>query len=134
MEAIPMDEAKELLEAGTKEAEVIAADPSKVDELLRQLEEKLKEVPAVGEALSDLPVMISMVKGYITKAYSDVSPKVIITILGAFIYLLKKKDLIPDKIPIVGIADDIAVLMLALKLSSEELNAYKAWRDGQASV
>ena len=53
MEAIPMDEAKELLEAGTKEAEVIAADPSKVDELLRQLEEKLKEVPAVGEALSD---------------------------------------------------------------------------------
>ena len=131
MEGISMDKAKELLAAGAAEAEALVKDPSKVDGLLVQLEEKLKEVPAIGESLSDLPVMISMVKGYITGKYGDVSPKVIASVVGAFIYLVKKKDLISDKIPVLGIADDVAVLMLALKLSGPELEAFKTWRETQ---
>ena len=130
MEEMTMDKAKELLSRGVSEAEQLISDPSKVEGVLVQLEEKLKEVPAIGESLSDIPLMISMVKGYITGAYKEVSPKVIVTILGAFIYLVKKKDLIPDRIPVIGIVDDIAVLTMALKFTEPELNAYKAWRDG----
>ena len=61
-------------------------------------------------------------------------PKVLATIVAAFLYLVKGKDLIPDKIPIVGMADDLAVLGLALKFVEPELNAYRAWRDGSAPV
>ena len=43
---------------------------------------------------------------------------------------MKKKDLIPDYIPVIGIADDVAVLGIALKLVAPEVQAYKAWRDG----
>ena len=103
-------------------------DPSQVDDILIQLEEKLKEVPAIGETLSDLPLMVAMVKGYITKEYTRVSPKVIALLLGSFIYLVKKNDLISDKIPVLGIADDLAVLGLALKLSETELNEFSDWR------
>lgn len=93
------------------------------------MENKLQEVPAIGETLSDLPLMISMVKGYITKEYTEVSPKVIATMVGAFLYLVKKKDIIPDNIPIIGIADDLGVLGLALKMCEPELAAFKAFRD-----
>ena len=126
-----MEQAQELLDKGVEEAEEVIQNPSKVDEILLQLEDKLKEVPAIGSTLADLPLMISMVKAWIKKEYTEVSPKVIACLVGAIIYLLKKKDLISDSIPIVGIVDDIAVLGLALKLSEPELKAYAEWRDGK---
>lgn len=129
-----MEQARELLDKGVEEAEEVIQNPSKVDEILLQLEEKLKEVPAIGSTLADLPLMISMVKAWIKKEYTEVSPKVIACLVGAIIYLLKKKDLISDSIPIVGIVDDIAVLGLALKLSEPELKAYAEWRDGKETA
>ncbi|MBO5520932.1 MAG: MBL fold metallo-hydrolase [Eubacterium sp.] len=128
---ISMDKAKALLDRGIAEAQEFIKDPSKIDDILVQLENKLREVPAIGEHLSDLPLMVSMVKGYVTREYSAVSPKVIAVLVGSFIYLVKKKDIIPDNIPVVGIADDLAVLGLALNLCKPELQAFKAFRDGE---
>ena len=128
---ISLEKAKTLLDSGIVEAQELIKEPSKVDDVLIQLEDKLRDVPAIGDTLSDLPLMISMVKGYITKEYSEVSPKVIATMLAAFLYLVKKKDIIPDNIPVIGIADDLAVLGLALKLSGPELEAFRAFRDGK---
>ena len=128
---ISMEKAKSLLEKCIAETQGLIQDPSKVDDLLKQLEDKLREVPRIGQTLSDLPLMISMVKGYITREYSEVSPKVIGVLLGAFLYLVRKKDVIPDNVPIVGIADDLAVLGLALKLCEPELQAFKEFRDGK---
>lgn len=129
-----LDQAKELLDKGVAEAQEIIKNPSKVDEILLQLEEKLKTVPAIGETLADLPLMIAMVKAWVKKEYTEVSPKVIACLVGAFLYLIRKKDLIPDYIPIVGIADDLAVLGLALKLSEPELKAFSEWRASHTAV
>ena len=123
-----LDQAQELLNKGIAEAQEIVQNPSKVDELLVQLEEKLKAVPAIGETLADVPVMIAMVKAWIRKEYTVVSPKVIACLVGAIIYLLKKRDLIPDSIPLIGIADDLGVMGLALKMSEPELKAFAEWR------
>ncbi|MBQ7370853.1 MAG: DUF1232 domain-containing protein [Blautia sp.] len=129
-----LDKAKEILESGAREAQELIQDPSKVDELLAQLEEKLKEVPVAGTTLAEVPLLVSMVKGYITREYTEVSPKVIASIVSAFLYLVKKKDLIPDNIPVIGLADDIAVITLALKLVEPELNAFAKWRAGEEPV
>ena len=127
-----LEQAKGWLDKATGEAQEVISNPSKVDEILLQLENKLQEVPAIGETLSNLPTMIAMVKAWIKKEYTVVSPKVIACLVGAILYLLRKNDLINDRIPIVGIADDLAVLGLALKLSDPELEAFKAWRANQA--
>ena len=126
-----LNQAQGLLDRGIAEAQQVIANPSKVDEILMQLEEKLKTVPTIGERLADLPLMIAMVKAWIKKEYTVVSPKVIACLVGAMLYLLKKRDLIPDSIPIIGIADDVAVMGLALKISQPELKAFAAWRAGQ---
>ena len=125
-----MADYRSILDNAMSEANDFINNPSRLDALLFDLEEKLKSIPAIGETVSEVPVMISMVKSYITREYTNVSPKVIATMLGAFVYMVKKKDLIPDKIPIIGIADDLAVLGLALKLSETELKAFKSFRDG----
>ena len=125
---INMEKAQSLLNTGVKEAEELIGNPSKVDDILMELEEKLKTVPVIGETLADLPLTIAMVKAWITKEYTVVSPKVIACLVGGMIYLLKKKDLISDSIPIIGYVDDLAVLGLALKLSEPELKAFAEWR------
>ena len=126
-----LDQARSLLDRGTAEAREIISNPSKVDEVLLQLESKLKEVPMIGDTLAGLPLMISMVKAWVKKEYTEVSPKVIACLVGAALYLIKRKDLISDGIPVIGLADDLAVLGLALKLSEPELKAYSAWRDSR---
>jgi len=124
-----MDTVKEIIDNGVSQAQELVKNPSELDQLLKNLENTVKDIPAFGGVLSDILTMVAMVKGYITKEYTQVSPKVIFTIVSAFIYLLKKKDLINDGVPIVGMADDIAVITFALKFVEPELNAFKAWRD-----
>ena len=125
-----MEQAQEVLNREVEEVQEIIANPSKVDDILVQLEEKLKAVPVIGSTLSDLPLMIAMIKAWIKKDYTVVSPKVIALLVGAILYLIKKKDLISDSVPIVGHVDDLAVLGLALKLSENELKAFSDWRAG----
>lgn len=128
------EKAKEAIAGFTGQAEELIKDPSKVEELLQQLEEKMKDIPVAGDALSKVPLMISMIRSYITKEYTAVSPKVIVTLVAAVIYLLKGKDLIPDSIPVVGYVDDLAVFAAAFLIDEPELTAYSEWRESVASV
>ena len=125
---ISMEKAKEALESFKGQAEELLKDTGKVEELLQKAEEKAATIPGVGSALSKLPLMISMIRGYITKEYTEVSAKVIVTMLCALIYLLSGKDLIPDSKPVLGMVDDIAVVAAAFVLVNPELVAYSEWR------
>ena len=67
-----MDRAQEALNRGIEEAEELISNPSKVDSILMQLEEKLKAVPVIGSTLSDLPLMIAMMNyGFAAEAFLD---------------------------------------------------------------
>ena len=125
-----MEELKieELLSEYSEKAKSLMSDEGKVEEVLSAAEERLKEIPTVGEKVAQLPLMFSMIRSYITKEYTEVSPKVVVSMVGAFLYLIKGKDLIPDKIPVLGLVDDVAVIALAFKLNENELNAYSQWR------
>ncbi len=122
------EKAKEALGQFTGQAEDLIKDSGKLEALLQQFESKVKELPVAGDALSRVPLMISMIRSYITGEYTSVSPKVIVTLVAAMIYLLKGKDLIPDKLPVVGYADDLAVFAAAFMLDEPELSAYSQWR------
>ena len=126
-----MNQIKGWLDSATAEAQQLMNNPDGVDGVLMQLESKLREAPVIGETLADLPLMIALVKAWVTKQYTRVSPKVIACLVGAFLYVIKKKDLIPDSVPLLGMADDLAVLGLALKLSEPELKEFAQWRESR---
>ena len=126
------EKAKEAIAGFAAQAEELVKNPAKLEELLRQLEEKIKEVPVAGDALSRVPLMISMIRSYITKEYTAFSPKVIVSLVAAILYLLAGKDIIPDKVPVVGYVDDLAVFAAAFLVNEPELSAYSKWREEQA--
>ena len=62
-----LDKAKEVLDAGMNQAQELIQDPSKINDVLDQVQEKIKDIPVVGTDLANIPTMISMVKSYVTK-------------------------------------------------------------------
>ena len=126
---INMDKAKEALNSFQEKAEELLKDGSKVEEILKKAEDAIKDVPGVGPVLAKFPLMLNMIRSYITKDYTAVSPKVIVTMLCALLYLLSGKDLIPDSKPVIGLVDDVAVITAAFMLCSPELDAYAKWRE-----
>ena len=120
---------QELLDESSAKVEAIMKDTAALENILQSAEQKLKDIPGVGQYAAKLPLMLSMIRSYIAKEYTEVSPKVVVSMVGALVYMLKGKDLIPDKIPVIGAVDDLAVLGLALQINSSELETYAKWRE-----
>jgi len=121
--------ARGIIDDGVNQAKSIIENPEQIDDLLVQLQDKLKGLPEkVVKSFENIPLMAQMVKSYVTREYTEVSPKVVISLVSAFLYLVKKKDLIPDDIPIVGYADDVAVVAIAMAINEPELKAFAEWR------
>lgn len=51
-------------------------------------------------------------------------------IAGALAYVVLPIDIIPDFIPVVGFIDDIFVLSMAMKSISDEIERFKAYKEG----
>ena len=65
--AIDVEKAKEILNSLTSQAQELLKNTSKLEKVLQQMEDKLKEIPKVGDALSRVPLMISKIRSYVTK-------------------------------------------------------------------
>lgn len=111
-----------------EKAKALLSDDAKIDAFLVKLENKLKEVPVVGTELADIIVIAELVKAYVKKEYREVSTSSIVVALAALIYFVTPIDLIPDMIPLMGFADDVAIIVLAMKFIHEDLQQFKAWQ------
>ena len=117
------------LDKNKGEAEKLLQDRDKIEHFLARLETKLSLIPVAGNYLSDIPVLISLVRAYVDKTYVEIPIGSILAIIGALIYFLSPVDLIPDSIPGLGYLDDVAVLGVAFKLVHDDVAEYKKWRD-----
>lgn len=122
------NEAKKELEKVKKEAEKLLKDKDKLEEFLQKLEKKLKVIPKLGDTLAIVPSMISLIRSYIKKEYTDIPMGSIIAIISALIYFLSPIDIIPDSIPGFGHVDDAAVIATCLKWVSDDIKDYEKWR------
>lgn len=121
--------AETVLKQGYAEAEVLLQDEDKLERLLQRLEMKLKLIPKVGGRLAEIPTMVSMVRSYIRKEYTDIPIGTIIAIISALLYFVSPLDIIPDTIPGVGHLDDAMVIGICLTLVESDVQEYVHWRD-----
>ena len=126
-----MNEEVALLELrkGYDDAEKLLQSRDKVEEFLQKLESKMKTFPAIGEALSNIPIMVSLVRSYIRKEYTEMPIGTIVAVLSALIYVLSPFDLVIDGIPVLGQLDDAAVVLACLQLVESDLKEYAKWRE-----
>ena len=119
---------RKALETNSEEAKSTIKDEDKFERLVQRLENKLKLIPQIGKYISDIACMVSLVRSYIKKEYTDIPIGTIISIVSTLIYIVSPIDLIPDFIPVVGHIDDIMLLGWVLKSIHSDVEEYKKWR------
>lgn len=81
-----------------------------------------------GSAFSNLPVLVSTVRGYEDKGYPNLPIGTIMLIASALLYFLSPIDCIPDSIPGIGYGDDTAGVLACLKLVQSDVDEYREWQ------
>ncbi len=81
----------------------------------------------IGEVRQQLFLLFRFVKAYATGAYRAVPMKSIVTVIGVLIYFVSPLDLIPDLLPVIGIADDVALIMWLFSTMEGEIEKFASW-------
>jgi uncharacterized membrane protein YkvA (DUF1232 family) len=74
-----------------------------------------------------LELLFSMLLDSFNKKY-PVPKKTVLVVTFALLYLISPVDILPDIIPLLGFADDVAVLAFASGLIKQDLENYRAWK------
>lgn len=119
---------RKALETNNEEAKSTIEDEDKFERFVQRLENKLKLIPHIGEYISDIACMVSLVRSYIKKEYTDIPIGTIISIVSTLIYIVSPIDLIPDPIPGVGYIDDIILFGWIFKSIHSDVEEYRKWR------
>ncbi|MDP2242882.1 YkvA family protein [Pseudomonas sp.] len=89
-----------------------------------------------GQRLSglkdDLRLLQGLCMAWWRGEYRAISSQALLAVVAALVYFVTPLDALPDWLPVVGFIDDLAVLAWVLRTWSEELAAFRAWREAQA--
>ena len=131
IEKIDDEKVKKQFEDGNKKAKKLLENEDKLEKLLQKMEKKLKALPIVGGTFALVPAMISLVRSYVKKEYTEIPLGSILGIISAIAYIVSPVDLIPDVLPAgTGHIDDAAILILCLKAGAEDdIKEYQNWRE-----
>ena len=111
------------------QAEYITNNEDAFEKFLKTIEETLKKIPGIGNMLSDIPLLVSLVKSYVAGEYKEIPYNSIVTVVATLIYVISPLDIIPDVIPVVGFTDDAMAVAFCMKMIHDDLEKYKTWRD-----
>ncbi len=105
--------------------------------LLQQSAEKMQS-EGVREGMNDIvdkvKLLIRLVRAYINGEYRQVETKSLATIVGVLIYFVSPLDFIPDVLPILGLTDDIALVIWLFNTLGKELERFHFWEKDTKSI
>jgi uncharacterized membrane protein YkvA (DUF1232 family) len=129
--ALSDDKIKGVLESEEMKAKV--DDPSSMDRIKSGFESAFAKIKdRLGDSWQDGREIYNMVMDKDFK----VENKYKYVVYGALIYLVSPIDLLPEAVfgPVVGLLDDIAVIMLAINYAKPEIARYQAFKATQPEV
>lgn len=83
--------------------------------------------------LQKFPTIVRMLKSIFSKGGYKADKKNLFVPGLIFIYVISPIDLLPDWIPLIGVADDLALLTLAIPFLMKESEKFLIWEKEQKS-
>jgi uncharacterized membrane protein YkvA (DUF1232 family) len=88
----------------------------------------------LDKILSKITLFGRLLKAYIQGEYREIPKETLLKILAAFIYFVSPFDFIPDLLPVLGLTDDLALLVWVSKSIHADLTKFEEWEKTSASV
>lgn len=111
-----------------KKAVGIAKNPEKISDLISSVTDKMSDMDENKKQVSGffekVRTLLRMLRSYVNGEYRHIPWKSLLMIIGALIYFLMPIDLIPDIIPVAGLADDISIIFLVFGSINEDIEAF----------
>lgn len=110
-------------------AEALIGNAGQLTELVEQLQRVMQNATkALEDCAADLQTMGSMVTDYANGRYKEIPKETIVAVVAAIVYVVSPIDLIPDAIPVVGYADDAALVSFVLSHVHKDIESYRNWK------
>lgn len=108
-----------------------AASKKKVFRLLQHAFNKLRDESSrnhlAQEWKQQTSTLMRLIRAYYEGAYRKIPVRALLRIIGGLTYFVWVIDLVPDFIPLLGLADDIAVLVWVYNSVKDELDEFEQW-------
>ncbi len=99
-------------------------------ELLKKALTKTRDlgVGGVFDMIRDKVVLIGkLLKAYASGEYRDIEIKNLVILIAGLVYFISPIDFIPDFLPVLGYADDVALLTFVLRSAADEMEKFELW-------
>ncbi len=84
--------------------------------------------------LNKITLFGRLLKAYISGEYREIPKETMLKILASFIYFVSPLDFIPDLLPVLGLTDDLALLIWVSKSIDSDLVKFEEWEKTSATV
>ena len=105
-------------------------------DLLHRVAEKTR-VLGVGASYSaakdQINIVVRMVRAYAKGEYRAISGKTLLRMVAVLVYFVSPLDFIPDVLPVLGMTDDIALILWLVSSISDDINRFTEWERNHAS-
>ena len=117
------------VDAKKTQAEYIANNKDAFEKMLKSIEGTTKKIPDNSDLLTNIPMLVSLVKSYIGGEYNAIPYNTIIAVVATLLYVISPIDMLPDIIPGVGFSDDEIVVSICMKMFHADFEKFKTWRN-----
>ncbi len=120
-------------QSALRKAVGIASNPDKIADLIGSVTNKMSDMDQnkqrVSEFFEKVRTFLRMLRAYISGTYREIPWKSLLMIIGSLIYFMMPLDLVPDFIPVLGLADDISLIFLVFNSINEDIEAFLEYED-----
>lgn len=114
-----------------------ARNSTRMFELVKEVIGKLQTVGFkgnLGEFQTSVQLLIRMVKAYASGEYKDLPWKSLVSIIAVLVYFVSPIDLIPDFLPVIGITDDVALVVWLIKTLGDDVRKFAEWEKAAKTI
>ena len=114
-----------------------AGNASSLIDLAKDVLHKLRTVGFKGnlaEFQDSVQLLIRMVRAYASGEYKELPWKSLLSIVAVLIYFVSPIDIIPDFLPVIGITDDIALVVWLIKTLADDISNFSEWEKHKKTI
>ncbi len=124
--------------AATKKAGKVAGSSFLILKLLKEALEKASENKDSGSMVQTILNKVTMLgrllKAYAKGDYKEIPSGTLLKILASLFYFISPLDFIPDFLPLIGLSDDVALLMWVVNSINADLQKFEEWEKTGAEL